>query len=323
MSKYHLYFASCDSEGGVVHYYMDGKHFEFIDEFRCDRPMYLEVLHGKMNVLLRQPFYDNAFSALLECSIAKDGSLTFAKEMTSTEGIVACHLCTFKDQIYVTNYLSGNVFNTAGKKDTHEGSGCNLPRQDSPHPHFIAPSPDKKCLLCTDLGLDAVFLYDENLEVLDVSHVPSGHGPRHLACSEDKKFIFCANELASTVTVFKYENCKLYPIQTVKVLKSTQDSTVAAIRVSGNYVYVSNRGDDSISCLYWDGAQLKLLSVTPCGGACPRDFLIVDDKLICTNEDSDTVSVFEVREDQLTDLGIRLHISHPICVVACEYNESA
>ena len=318
MSNFHLYFASCIPEGGVHHYLWAGDNLQPAGFYQCDRPMYLELSSERLKVLLRQPFSTNNYSALQGYSVNYAGKLQATGCMMCTKGIVACHLCSFRGQVYIVNYLSGNIFCTSGQVDTHTGRGLNLERQASAHTHFIAPAPDGTCLLSTDLGLDAIFVYDKDLQVLDVVHVPAGHGARHLAYSQDGTTVFCVNELASTVTVFYYNNKHLVPIQTVPVLFNQSNSAAAAIRVCGNFVYVSNRGDDSISCLKWDGKRLKLLSVTPCGGRSPRDFIIVDNIAVCTNEGSDNVSFLDVCGEKLTDTGIRINIEKPVCVVAMQ-----
>lgn len=316
MKAYHLYVASCVKNGGILHYIYKSGKLQKKGKVTCDRPMYLHLRNGSMQVLLRQPFLNNQNSGIISYDITKDGELKQNSRIIDTKGIVACHLCYFHEKTYVTNYLSGSIFCTSGKMDIHEGKGKNPVRQDMPHPHYIAPAPDGKCLLSTDLGLDAIYSYDEELNVLSVSKVPLGHGARHLAYSEDGKTVFCANELKSTVTVFNYDNGRLVPYETVPVLAREKDSTVAAIRVKGNYVYVSNRGDDSISCLYWDGKKLELCSVTPCGGASPRDFLIVEEMLICANEKGNNVMFFFLENEKVIDIRMKEEIEVPLCIAA-------
>ena len=316
MGNSHLYFASCVQDGGIWHYTLREGALHQQEKTPCDRPMYLYVEEGKLWALLRQPFGDSGESGLISFNRNSAGRLTNPGETMSTSGVVACHLCRWKGKIYAANYLSGSIWSSEGALDVHEGRGIHPMRQEAPHTHYVMPSPDGACLLAVDLGLDAIYSYDASLGILDVAHVPAGHGARHLAYGEDGRTIFCANELASTVTIFAYEDGKLIPGQTVSALGRPVNSTAAAIRVKGEYVYVSNRGDDSISCLHWDGKNLELCSVTPCGGASPRDFLIVEDLLICTNEAGNNVALFRVERDRLADTGERICMDAPICVVA-------
>lgn len=319
---YHLYFAACAPEGGIYHYLMDGEQLQFVEKTSCDRPMYLDVRENSMQVILRAPYPGNepwGTSGLVEYLVEKDGSLGLPGEMQSTLGAVACHLCRYQDKIYAANYISGNVFSSDGSVKTHEGHGPHPTRQDAPHLHYVQPAPDEKCLFAVDLGTDSVYSYDAELNLLSTAHVPAGCGARHLAYSEDGAYVFCANELDSSVSVFAYEDTKLTLLQTVSVLeKENPNSTAAAIRVKGNYVYVSNRGADSVSCLEWNGKELILKAEVPCGGSSPRDFMLVNEYMFCTNEKSDTVTVLkgEGAEWKLTDHV--LEMPAPLCVVMLE-----
>lgn len=316
MKKYHLYFASCAQDGGIYHYTLQKGALYQESKTACDRPMYLYIEKGRLLALLRQPFAGNNDSGVISYALDQAGNLVGSGEVASTRGVVACHLCCFRGKIYVANYLSGSIWCSSGVLDVHQGKGVHPTRQEAPHTHYVMPAPDGTCILAVDLGLDAVYSYEENLKVMDVAHVPAGHGARHLAFSEDGRTVFCVNELASTVTVFGYEGGKLTPKQTVSVLSRPARSTAAAIRVKGDYVYVSNRGDDSISCLHWNGGEMKLCSITPCQGASPRDFLIVEDMLICTNETGNNVTFFQVEGERLVDTKERILMKAPLCVVA-------
>ena len=267
MENYHLYFASCVRNGGIYHYTLQGGTLCSKSRTVCDRPMYLYAEKGRLLALLRQPFTDSQNSGLISFTLDEEGNPAKTGEIVSTRGEVACHLCRFQGKTYVANYLSGSLWRSDGILDVHQGKGVHQTRQEAPHVHYVTPSPDGTCLLAVDLGLDAIFSYDENLQVLDVAHVPAGHGSRHLAFSEDGQTVFCVNELASTVTVFDYKDGQLE---------------------SGK---------------------------TPCRGASPRDFLIVEDMLICTNEIENNVTFFRVEKEKLVDTKERIFMEAPLCVV--------
>lgn len=320
--KYHLYFAACDVDGGIYHYVMENNVIAFEKKTKCDRPMFLDVKNDSIQVLLRELFQDDKEkrSGLLEYSLSEDGSLGDLKKKLDTKGIVACHLCRYMGKTFVANYLSGSVFSSDGFIRKHIGFGLNPKRQEASHIHFVKPSPDGKCLFVVDLGTDSIYSYDQNLQLLSTVHVPAGCGARHLAYAEDGNTVFCVNELAFSVSVFAYKDTKLELLQTVSVLENkNEENTSAAIRVNGSYVYVSNRGENSISCLKWDGTTLTLCSVTPCGGESPRDFLIVDDVMFVTNESTNNVTIFDVRDAFLNKRKEELYMPNPLCVVAlCE-----
>jgi 6-phosphogluconolactonase (cycloisomerase 2 family) len=88
-------------------------------------------------------------------------------------------------------------------------------------------------------------------------------------------------------------------------------STTAAIRCVGNTVYVSNRGHDSISVLYFSNGHLALNKTISTYGASPRDFLIYHDLIISANERSDEVTLVFTDKKHLVK---KIAIKSPVCV---------
>ena len=216
-----IYIAACDKNGGIYHFTQndDGSLTEK-NFYPLDRPLYMTVEKNKMYIILREPFDDDTNSGVMSFEIEKDGSLIRSVECESTEGKCACHLTVKDGNIYCVNYISGSVIKVGEKLVMNIGDGPNKPRQDKTHMHFVNFSPDEKYLLVTDLGLDTIFTYDKNLNEISRAKVPDGHGVRHLAYSGDGKYIFSANELASTVSVFSYNDGKLELIDTLSGIPS-------------------------------------------------------------------------------------------------------
>lgn len=312
----HLYFAACTNDGGVYHYTLENGKLGFVSKTLMNRPMYLDVTEEDMKVVLQSPVQGIRESAIVTYKM-EDYELVRESELQLTKGREGCHICRFEGNEYVANYSSGSLFSSAEKLDVHEGHGPNPKRQEMPHIHFVKPSPDQKYLLSVDLGLDAIYTYDKDLNVVSVAHTPAGEGPRHLAYSADGKTVFCVNELGSSITVFSYEDGVLTPGESVSILThEVERNTSGAIRVYGDYVYASNRGDETIAACKWDGEHLTLESVTPCGGVSPRDFDIFDDLMFVTNERTNNVTIFKVNGAELTKLEEELIMPNPLCVVA-------
>lgn len=309
-----FYIASYHKEGGIYLCEYENGCAQILSKTEANLPMYLAVSDGKMYAILRQPFSHNNTSGLISYDIAKDSSLNNPSEIVSTNGIVACHLTVFDGEVYCVNYLSGSVVKIPDVEVVHTGSGPQSPRQDMPHTHYIN-SFDGKYLICTDLGTDTLYVYDKNLNEIHRAKVPTGHGARHLAYSNG--YVYCVNELESSVSTFKYSDGKLEYVTTVNALPDDFDgvSTTAAIRVSGDYVYVSNRGHDSISVLKIDNGIPRLIRTVDCGGASPRDFNIFGDLLICTNENSNNVTFFEIGNGIPQKIDTELKIENPLCVI--------
>jgi 6-phosphogluconolactonase len=279
--------------------------------------MYIAIEGNKAYVILKETDTKTKFGGALSFDIDECGKLVNPTEIVSSNGIVPCHLSVVNGTVYTVNYLSGNVVKLPDTVSTHSGKGPHPTRQTEAHTHFVSTTPDKKYLLCTDLGIDSIFTYTPELEQVSVAKVPEGYGARHLAFSEDGKLVYCVNELVSSVSVFDYDDGKLTYLDTYDCLPDFKEkNTAAAIRVKGKYLYISNRGADTVTRLEIDGKKLRLLENTDCGGKNPRDFLIVDDLLLCTNEFTDDVTVLKLVDGKPILTETKLNMPNPLCVVA-------
>lgn len=314
-----IYIASCVKGGGIYHYTLsENNTLDFCEKTTLDEPMYMIIRNEKMYILLRQPDEKTNFSGELSIDIDGTGKLFAPSRIIFTKGAVACHLEVSDDNIYAVNYVSGSVIKLPDTLVTHSGHGLHKVRQAAPHTHFVHVSPDGKYILVTDLGLDKIFVYDKDLKLVSDASVPSGHGPRHLAFSSDGKIVYCVNELGSSVSIFSYSDGELKLQNTISALPKdfSGDNISAAIRIKDNYLYVSNRGHNSISVFeIKDSYNIVLKECVDCGGNSPRDFNIIDDVLICTNEKSDNVTVFKLN-NYIPEIisESELNIPSPLCV---------
>ena len=296
--RYNVYIASCTDDGGIYQYSLhDDGVLELVNKTRLDRPMYMTANNGKMYVVLRAPFEYSNESGVVSFDIADDGSLINMSECQSTMGEVACHIMADGDDIYCANYISGSVIKLPGTLVKHEGKGPNAIRQDSAHTHFVGLTPDNKYVCAVDLGVDTIFVYNKDMTLKSKAKVPDGHGARHIIFSKDGKYMFCANELESTLSVFSYNDGELTLLDTEKALPDDTQSTAAAIRIYNDKIYVSNRGHNSVSVFTFSDNKLNLETTIPCLGDSPRDFDFINDFMICTNENSDNVTIFDCKDN--------------------------
>lgn len=308
-----IYIASCTNDGGIYRCELQNGNIEIKEKTDLDRPMYMTVVNNKMYVLLREAF-ENGESGMCTFDIDGDGKLINQSDVVSTKGIVACHIYADGEDVYAVNYLSGNVIHFPDAVAQHSGKGINPERQEAPHTHFVGITPDEKYICVTDLGLDKIFFYDRDLNFkFDIS-VPSGHGARHLAFSEDGKYIYCVNELISSVSVFEYdgENTKILNTYSTLPEDFTGHNLAAAIRVYKNKLYASNRGHDSVVVFDICGDGLELDGFIKTGKE-PRDFNIIDDILISCNMLEDTVTFHDLKDDGKQT--VSLQIKEPLCVI--------
>ena len=306
---YDVYIASCTQTGGIYHYKLQNGKLFFADFTPMDRPMYAVTQNRKLYVLLRAPF-ENGDSGVVVYDLDDTGKPVNPSALQSTHGKVACHILADGEDVYCANYISGSLCKLPGKVVQHQGCGPDAARQEGPHMHFVGLTPDRNYICAADLGTDTVYVYDRALNLHSSAKVPSGHGVRHLAFSRDGKWMFAANELKSTVSAFAYKVGTLNLVDTCKAIPFAEESAIAAIRVRGDHIYVSNRGHDSISKLSLYGQKLTLLDTFSTGGKTPRDFCFVGSQMLCANQESNTVTLLD------EELGIlqTVSVEMPVCV---------
>lgn len=137
--------------------------------------------------------------------------------------------------LLVANYSSGSLavlpiaadgsLEPASCVIQHEGSSVNPDRQEGPHAHMIAPTPDGRWVLAVDLGTDKVITYALDTESGQLSPESSmatapGAGPRHFAFAPNGKTVYVITELGNTVITCRYDASTgaLTPRQTVSTL---------------------------------------------------------------------------------------------------------
>lgn len=199
-------------------------------------------------------------------------------------------------------------------------------------PHFNPFTPDGRFVLVPDKGLDKVFVFAFESGCLTPATTPwvtcrEGAGPRHLAFHPQKPWVYTANELDSTVTVYSYrpDSGELKPFQVVSAMADsyTGNSRAAGIvaHPNGRALYVSNRGEDSIAVFSVDAGsgRISLMQTMPSGGRTPRFFTLdpTGQWLLVLNEDSDRISMFAVKPDtgMLNETGTTWVCGSPVCMV--------
>lgn len=272
------------------------------------------------------------------------GTLTLLNQVSSM-GAGPCHLVLDKEgrHLLIANYGSGSVsvvpvgadgrLRAATDVVQHTGNSVNPERQKGPHAHCVTLDLANRFAFVCDLGLDKVLAYRFDAQRGKLTpHDPPfaqlkpGAGPRHMAFRPDGRFAFVANELNSTITTFRYDAGAgvLHELQTVSTLPEYFDgaNSVAEIDVhpSGKWVYVSNRGHNSVVLFDVDADKGTLTYVEEqgTGGFKPRHFGIEPSAkhLAIGNQDSDTVLVARIDSGngRLKPSGVFASAPSPACV---------
>ncbi|OLC40802.1 MAG: 6-phosphogluconolactonase [Acidobacteria bacterium 13_1_40CM_65_14] len=260
-------------------------------------------------------------------------------------GTGPCHLVLDKERrhLLVANYGSGSVsvlpvgsdgrLGAASDVVQHTGKSVDPDRQKGPHAHCVTLDLANRFAFVCDLGLDKVLVYRFDAEHGKLTpHDPPfaplkpGAGPRHMVFRPDGRFAYVVNEMSSTITAFAYESSAgvLRERQTVSTLPEHFDgaNTTAEIDVhpSGKWLYVSNRGHNSVVLFNVDADKGTLAYVEEqgTGGFKPRHFGIEPSAkhLAIGNQDSDTVLVarIDAGNGRLKPSGVFASAPSPVCV---------
>jgi 6-phosphogluconolactonase len=228
-------------------------------------------------------------------------------------------------QSFVQFHRPEGTWRQVENREDHWGN-----RQVGPHAH-CAHFWDQWVFI-PDLGENAVFQYrwnptERKLERETWIDFEAGSGPRHMAMHPDLDVCYVSNELFNTVCAANLDRSdpdevkpRLVPFQYESTLDNRdQVSYVSEIKLSADarFLYVSNRGDNSLACFAVDPADgsLTRTAVTPTGGKFPRHFAISPDgkAVLVANQDSGHVRVFgrDVESGALTDTGQVVDVPAP------------
>jgi 6-phosphogluconolactonase len=156
--------------------------------------------------------------------------------------------------------------------------------------------------------------------------VPPGGGPRHFAFHPAQPFTYTNNEMGMSVTVFKRDAVtgSLTPIQTIPTLPegaSHEGATTSALFVhpTGNWLYVSNRGHNSIT-VYRIGEDGQLTLVEHVASPMmPRGIGLSPDGrwLVACGQQDNTVVVFAIDQTtgRLRSVGLPVTMEAPVSVL--------
>ncbi len=314
----------------------NGRLTLFQHEPMIDKPSYLVKKDGWLYVARKNTGNQDDRGGIANYSIDPNGNLA-CHDSYHSSGHSYTHLCVSVDDRYLfaANYELGATAayelkdHRVIKKVSvahHQGHGPVAIRQDGPHVHQVGFTSDRRFLYSVDLGSDEIVLYHYDRAVLEEfrkQKIVPGSGPRHMIFGRDGRFSYLVNELANTIMVMHYHDSMFTMIQMIATIPRHYqgENSAAAIHLShdGRYLFVSNRGHDSIAmyALNPENGKLFLLNMVHTKKS-PRDFCIVDDQwLVAACQGSDCLEVLklDLAAEKLTPGIFELDVPSPVCVV--------
>jgi 6-phosphogluconolactonase len=251
----------------------------------------------------------------------------------SSYGAAPCHIATDRmgKFVFVANYSTGNILSYRIQADgSLSDSICMVQHKSEKQAwaHQVFPTADNRFIIGVDKGADKIFIYrlekTGKLSPHQEVATRAGVGPRHFAFHPNQSFGFVVNENGNTVNTYTYDAAKglLTPVQEISTLPKdyTAQNTTAEIAVhpSGQFVYASNRGHNSIVAYRFDGKQLSLIGHYATEGSIPRHFTISPDGqlLLAANQNSSSVVSFHIdlKTGELKPTGSKTTIPTPVCL---------
>lgn len=181
----------------------------------------------------------------------------------SSKGANPCHLVIYTEKkiLFSSNYCSGTVsvykllsdgtLDESTQVITYNPSlvtSCDV--SNSSHIHEVTFSSNNS-LLIDDLGYNKIYHYEMNYNKiqinpipLDITLLPIGSGPRHIAIHPFYNYAFQINELDNTICTMSYNRNSgsirlLFTITTLRLYESNEDMAAGEIQISLNGLYVN------------------------------------------------------------------------------------
>jgi len=274
------------------------------------------------------------------------GNLTLLNQQSSG-GAGPCHLVVDKPgtHVLVANYSGGNAavlpISADGKLEPRSGHVQHEPvigkndRKKAPLAHSINLDAAGRFAFVCDAGVDKVFIYryDATKGTLSPNTPPAGivapdAAPRHFAWRPDGKQAYAINESELSVTVFDFDakTGALTAVQTIPTVPEGLDrkgfsTAEVVVHPSGNFVYGSNRGYNTIAGFKVDASKGRLTAIGQFAEGTvktPRNFNIDPSGTfaLVEGQDSDNIVSFRIdpKSGEFRPTGHSINVGKPVCI---------
>jgi len=315
-----LVFVGCYTEEakgngtGITTFSRTSSGLDFVSTLPMTSPSWL-VRHPSLPVLYAAN--ETLTGEVTSLSISALGELSVL-DIASTGGAHPCHLAVTPDGRFLlcANYTGGSLavfaLDSSGRIGErtalvqHTGSGPQADRQEAAHVHMAVPSSDGSIVSAVDLGTDEIRSYtlssSGSLDLLAVSALPPGTGPRQLVRRPGTDLAYVVGELGKTLLTLRETSPGAFEV--VASTPSTAgtcsgSNLVAHLEISGERLYLSNRGPDCVTEFALDPVP-SAVADQPCGAA-PRHFTLLDDTCYVAAQLDDAITTFPLTASATAD----------------------
>ncbi|MCU1277036.1 MAG: 6-phosphogluconolactonase [bacterium] len=263
------------------------------------------------------------------------GALTHVGSDVSSGGSGPAHLSVDGSGKWVlaANYGSGDVAVLPIAGDGSVGAGTSLHAGMKAHQILVDATDHFVWVPCLGSDYVAQYAFDAGAGTLTASTpatvtTPAASGPRHLALHPTRALAYVIEETDSMIGAYSIDaggKLTLLQRQSTRAAGATVANSGAEVQLhpSGNFVYVSNRGDDDLG-VFAVGSDGKLTPTAhvKTGGQTPRHFSIERGGrwLLVANQGSGDVRMFaiDLMTGALTPTGSSLTATMPTFVGVAE-----
>jgi 6-phosphogluconolactonase len=190
-------------------------------------------------------------------------------EKRPSGGAEPTHLDLHGDSVLVAHYASGTIAVLTPALEPTDMVAF----PEGAHAHQVVTDPSGRWVLGVDIAGDAIHVYTlEHGKLREHARVTATGGPRHIAFHPDGHRAYVVCEYVSQVIVFGWNDGELSERTTVGTVDTAIENYPGEVLVApdGRFVYVTNRGDNSVATFAVDGDTLRPLGTVPTGGDWPR-----------------------------------------------------
>lgn len=255
---------------------MQKKEYKILDNIELIEPSFVISVNNIIFTYTKRPL------ELLAFTINNNKFVLIDRISVPLETMTHLAFNEFNNTLYGASYKDGAIisvkFNNkfSNLKVIKEGGKC----------HEVLISPNNLEIGIINIEKDQINIYNLDLKLLRIINLPLNSGPRHGKWCQNEMFVCSeySNEL------FRIKDGIV--IDKIKTIKEDSKSNCATLLLDNNYIYVSNRGEETIAKIDIS-SKLKYVTSFSVYGKHSRHMIFSSDKkyIISLNKNSNNIAI--------------------------------